>query len=781
MGKKMGDVGHCVYERDFGRSVPSGRSSGVGGPPISDSIAIRVLILFAVMAMIAVPAGAIESASSMVMTVRRQNVPHEVVKKQRPAPVRKRPAAIQRRENSVVAPWRWYVPQPTNAGGSFLVGIGDIDADGFGDLAIGTPQFNRDGTNRSGAVFFFRGSESGPKPRPDLELWGPHSEGQFGFQVVGAGDINNDGYDDVAVACAGLVSPYRVFVFLGSSRGLGPDPDWHFEPPADCPGCYVGTSALGDVNGDGFADLGIGLYCDHHGSNQECRLLVFHGSSAGLCSTPAWVASGMKSFGEIQPAGDVNGDGCSDVLASFPDHAGQVKGEGVVFLFHGSSDGLGVEAAWNVDHRPADGALGSGRDQHFGNVAGSAGDVNGDGFADVLITAWFADHGEVNEGIAFVYHGSRTGQARKPSWSAEANQAHALFGCSAAGLGDVNGDGFSDIVIGAKQASHGQLLEGACAVFLGSRSGLEPKPAWTAESDLTHGQFGSFVAAAGDVNGDGLADLAVSAPGQVGALGNTPYVQLYFGTRRGFQNSSAWQIDPPDAPVSGRPWGAATILAGAFMATLVAVVSRVTERNRVARLKAVSDREARQAERESLVRDLHDNIGPEIARIARVSGPSVAREIATVVQSFDQTLWMTSPRHDTLESLVMFISQQADRMFENTSMKVIFRQPPQLPERSISPQLRKAVYLAVKEALHNSIKHSGGQEVRLELTECNGVLGIRISDDGCGISERIRHFGQGLANMRRRIESVDGQFKIERPLSGGAAVSFSVPLNRGEG
>ena len=81
----------------------------------------------------------------------------------------------------------------------------------------------------------------------------------------------------------------------------------------------------------------------------------------------------------------------------------------------------------------------------FGLALLGIGDVNGDGDADVLITAWFGDHGEVNEGLAFVYHGSRQGLSRKPDWTAEANQAHALFGSSAASAGDVNGDGFADV------------------------------------------------------------------------------------------------------------------------------------------------------------------------------------------------------------------------------------------------------------------------------------------------------------------------------------------------
>ncbi len=147
----------------------------------------------------------------------------------------------------------------------------------------------------------------------------------------------------------------------------------------------------------------------------------------------------------------------------------------------------------------------------FGRVVATAGDVNGDGYSDVIVGADQYDNGETDEGRAFVYHGSAAGLSATPAWTAESNQASALFGFSVATAGDVNGDGFADVIVGALYFDNGQTDEGRAFVYLGSAAGLAPTAAWTAESDQASAQFGWSVATAGDVNGDGFADVIVGA------------------------------------------------------------------------------------------------------------------------------------------------------------------------------------------------------------------------------------------------------------------------------
>ena len=120
---------------------------------------------------------------------------------------------------------------------------------------------------------------------------------------------------------------------------------------------------------------------------------------------------------------------------------------------------------------------------YYGVSVSSAGDVNGDGYSDVIVGAWFYDNVETYEGAAFLYYGSATGPSTTPDWIGEPNQASAYYGISVSSAGDVNGDGYSDIIVGAYRYDNGQIDEGGAFVYYGSASGLSLTPNWTGESN----------------------------------------------------------------------------------------------------------------------------------------------------------------------------------------------------------------------------------------------------------------------------------------------------------
>jgi hypothetical protein len=262
------------------------------------------------------------------------------------------------------------------------------------------------------------------------------------------------------------------------------------------------------VNGDGFSDVVIGAWRYSNGQNQEGAVFVYHGSASGLATTPAWSVESNDVDGymgySVGTAGDVNADGFDDVIISHYYFDNGELNEGRALVYHGSATGLGGSPAWTTE--------GNQIAAYLGNSVGTAGDVNGDGYSDVMVGAYLYDHGEIEEGRALVFHGSAAGLAPSPAWIAEGDQFAVYFGISSGTAGDVNDDGFSDVIVGAFLYDNGQENEGRTFVYHGSAAGLSTSADWTAESDHSDAQFGFSSGTAGDVNGDGAADVIVGAP-----------------------------------------------------------------------------------------------------------------------------------------------------------------------------------------------------------------------------------------------------------------------------
>jgi hypothetical protein len=302
-------------------------------------------------------------------------------------------------------------------------------------------------------------------------------------------------------------------------------PAWTAE--SDQAGAEFGVSVAtaGDVNGDGFSDVIVGAPGSTNGQVREGRAYVYHGSAAGLSTRAAWTAESNRRdafFGcSAAAAGDVNGDGFSDVIvgACHPDNGQADEGGSVVY--HGSAAGLSTMPAWMAE--------GDQVGAEFGNSVATAGDVNGDGFSDVVVGAHHYSNGQDSEGRASVYFGSAAGLSTAPAWVAEGDQADAGFGGSVATAGDVNGDGFSDVVVGAHHYSNGPDSEGRASVYFGSAAGLSAAPAWVAEGDQADAGFGGSVAAAGDLNGDGFSDLIVGASHYTNGEGGEGRAFAYYG------------------------------------------------------------------------------------------------------------------------------------------------------------------------------------------------------------------------------------------------------------
>ncbi len=170
-----------------------------------------------------------------------------------------------------------------------------------------------------------------------------------------------------------------------------------------------------------------------------------------LPTTPSWLAESNQAdahFGsEVRSVGDVNGDGYDDVLISAENYANGQPEEGKVFLWYGSASGLGdygnsSNADWSYESNQAYARLGA------GGSTGLGVDVNGDGYADVLLSAKYYDTDKVDAGQVYLFYGSANGLDTSPDWMAEGSQTGGLFGVDSGTAGDVNGDAYEDVIIG---------------------------------------------------------------------------------------------------------------------------------------------------------------------------------------------------------------------------------------------------------------------------------------------------------------------------------------------
>ncbi|MBW2694015.1 MAG: FG-GAP repeat protein, partial [Deltaproteobacteria bacterium] len=296
-----------------------------------------------------------------------------------------------------------------------------------------------------------------------------------------------------------------AFIYQGSASGIADgDPvtaDTQLESnQADA---YLGwsVSGAGDVNGDGYADVIVGSAAYTAGEAIEGAAFVFHGGMSGISDGNPTTANAQIEGNQtsawlgssVSGAGDVDGDGYADVIVGAPDYdAGQVD-EGIAVVFLGSDTGI-----TSGNPTTADTLLESDQaDALMGASVSAAGDVNGDGYADVIAGASDYDAGETDEGAAFVFLGSATGIANATPATAdtqlEANQPSSWLGASVSGAGDVNGDGYADVIAGASDYDAGKTDEGAAFVFLGSAAGIANGNPATADAQIVARQVEAYM------------------------------------------------------------------------------------------------------------------------------------------------------------------------------------------------------------------------------------------------------------------------------------------------
>jgi|GEM_PF-5830493 len=300
---------------------------------------------------------------------------------------------------------------------------------------------------------------------------------------------------------------------------------------------YFGTvSSAGDVNGDGYSDVIIGARGYDNGETDEGSAYMYYGGASGLSPAPNWMVESNQenaAFGvSVSTAGDVNGDGYADVIVGANLYDNGETDEGRAYAFYGSASGLSSTPDWIAEGNLAG--------IHFGISVSTAGDVNGDGYDDVIVGA---DRYDNIRGRAYVFHGSASGLSATADWIVSSDQVDSYFGMCVSTAGDVNGDGYSDVIIGAPFFYSGSILGGQAYAYYGSASGLSSTPDWIVELDDDWARFGLSVSTAGDVNGDDYDDVLVGAPYYPWSANEPGFAFLYHGSASGLSATANWTAE----------------------------------------------------------------------------------------------------------------------------------------------------------------------------------------------------------------------------------------------
>jgi hypothetical protein len=397
-------------------------------------------------------------------------------------------------------------------------------------------------------LFFFIITETyAQTPTPTLLLEGNQIDGNYGWDVCNAGDINADGYDDIVVGAYtydnGQSNEGAVFVYMGSATGLVATPAAILESNQAEANMGRSVSRAGDVNNDGYDDIVVGAWNYDTGIGNEGRVYIYHGSAAGLITTPAKIIDGNQNGGNlgsyVSTAGDVNNDGYDDVVAAaWLYETGQFD-EGRVYVYLGSATGITTPAVATLD--------GNQNWAHFGTSVANAGDINADGYDDIVVGFELFDGGQTDEGKIMIYHGNATGINTIVAAQIEGNQEAGSLGYDVAAAGDVNNDGYDDIIAGAYRYNNGEVDEGAAFIFHGTSSGINTTPAIVLDNDLPVAYFGLSVRGVGDFNLDGYDDVMVGSPLFSNGSPSEGRTYLYKGSASGINPNPYFAIESNQA------------------------------------------------------------------------------------------------------------------------------------------------------------------------------------------------------------------------------------------
>ena len=438
--------------------------------------------------------------------------------------------------------------------GFSLSPAGDVNGDGYDDFIIGSPN-SSGGASAAGQTYLVLGGSGGWSmdqglASVDASFLGEDMGDQSATAISAAGNVNGDSYDDFIIGAPfdddGGSEAGQVYVILGSSGGWNMDTDlsnadasFIGESSGDIAGLALGNA--GDVDGDGYDDFIIGAPQNSEGGAAAGQSYLILGGSGGWSMDHDLSTADASFIGEsgndwagtaVTGAGDINNDSYDDLIIGAPgdDDGGATAGQTYVIL--GSAGGWSMD----LDLSSADGSF---RGESSGDLSGSAiagaGDVDGDGYDDLLIGAYESDDGGSLRGQTYLIfgHGGAWNMdvdlsSADASFRGEANSDRSGFAVD--GAGDVDGDGYDDLLIGAYESDDMLNNAGQTYLIFGASSGWSMNTSLGSSDASFIGEAindgsGWAVAGAGDVNNDSYGDFLIAAPDN--SAGDTAAGQSY--------------------------------------------------------------------------------------------------------------------------------------------------------------------------------------------------------------------------------------------------------------
>jgi hypothetical protein len=393
---------------------------------------------------------------------------------------------------------------PVSSGNGFgsALATTDFNSDGRIDLAVGAAN----NYSAAGSVYIFYNDGSYPTSggSADITITGEVAQDSFGGQLA-AGDLNSDGKDDLVVNCYSCDSTNgRTFVFYND----GSVPTTAATADIAISGTNPNSLALGDFNSDSKVDIAVGSY---NMSGYSGRVWIFYndGSIPTTTATADVIISGEGRLGSSLEAGDFNADGRVDLASGAWTYGSNV---GRAYIFY--NDGSIPTTAATAD------VILTGESFSYFGWAITSGDFNADGKTDLVVGA----HGYVsNHGKAYIFY-SQNGQVNT-NQSITGGASGDKFG-QAMTTGDVNADGRTDLIVGAREYNPGGAANtGRVYIFYGD--GQIPSAANSADVVIVGAATGNYFGSAmttGDFNADGKVDLAVGANGTYSSIGGRVYI-----------------------------------------------------------------------------------------------------------------------------------------------------------------------------------------------------------------------------------------------------------------